>query len=51
MNSYFNFKTSLVVVALLVLPVAQAATISKAEHKADRARVNADYEAGNAKSG
>jgi len=45
MNSYFNFKTSLIVAALLVLPVAQAATMSKAEYKADKTRISADYKA------
>ena len=45
MNSYFKFKTSLVVAALLVLPAAQAATMSKAEYKADQARISADYKA------
>ena len=45
MNSYFNFKTSLLVAALLVLPVAQAATMSKAEYKADKTRISADYKA------
>lgn len=45
MNCYFNFKTSLIVAALLVLPVAQAATMSKAEYKADKTRISADYKA------
>lgn len=45
MNSYFNFKTSLIVGALLVLPVAQAATMSKAEYKAANTRISADYKA------
>lgn len=45
MNSYFNFKTSLIVAALLVLPVAQAATMSKAEYKAEKNRISADYKA------
>ena len=45
MNSYFNFKTSLIVAAVLALPVAQAATISKAEYKADKTRISADYKA------
>jgi hypothetical protein len=43
MNNYFNCKTSLIVAALLVLPVAQAATMSKAEYKADKTRISADY--------
>lgn len=43
MTRYFNFKTSLVVAALLMLSVAQAATMSKADYKADKARISADY--------
>lgn len=43
MNNHFNCKTSLIVAALLVLPVAQAATMSKAEYKADKTRISADY--------
>ena len=45
MNNHFNFKASLVVAALLVLPAAQAATMNKAEYKADKARISADYKA------
>ena len=45
MNSYFNFKTSLIVAAVLALPVAQAATMSKVEYKADETRISADYKA------
>lgn len=45
MNNYFNSKASLVVAALLALPVAHAATMSKAEYRADKARISADYKA------
>ncbi len=38
-----NLKASFVVAALLVLPVAQAATMTKAEYKADKTRISADY--------
>lgn len=48
MNKHFNLKTSFIVAALLVLPVAQAATMSKAEYKADKTRISADYKAGKA---
>jgi hypothetical protein len=43
MTRYFSFKTLLVVSVLLMLPVAQAATISKADYKADKSRVSATY--------
>lgn len=45
MNKYFNLKVSLIVAAILVLPVAQAATMNKAEYKADKTRISADYKA------
>ena len=45
MKTSFNLKASLVVAALLSLSVAQAATISKAEYKADKTRISADYKA------
>ena len=45
MNRIFNFKTSLIVAALLALPVAQAANISKDEYKSGKTRISADYKA------
>ena len=45
MKTSFKLKASLVVAALLSLSVAQAATVSKAEYKADKTRISADYKA------
>lgn len=45
MNNTFNFKASLIVAAMLVLPVAQAATMAKADYTADKTRISADYKA------
>lgn len=45
MKTSFNLKASLVVAALLSLSVAQAATISKDQYKADKTRISADYKA------
>jgi hypothetical protein len=45
MNSNFNFKTALLAGALLVLPVAHAATMSKADYTAAKTRISADYKA------
>ena len=45
MNISCNFKTSLIVVALLSFSTAQAATLTKAEYKADKTRISADYKA------
>ncbi len=45
MNHIFKLKASLIVAAMLALPVAQAATMSKAEYKADKTRISADYKA------
>ena len=45
MNKRFTIKHSLVVAALLALPIAQAATMAKAEYKADKTRISADYKA------
>jgi hypothetical protein len=39
----FNSKTSLALAALLALPVAQAANMSKADYRADKARIGASY--------
>jgi hypothetical protein len=58
MTSYLNFKTSLIVAAVVLLPVAQAATMSKADYKAGKTRISEEYktekaacdsQAGNAK--
>jgi hypothetical protein len=45
MNSHFYFKTSLVLGALWVMPLVQAATISKADYTATKTRISADYKA------
>lgn len=45
MKTSFKLKASLVVAALLSFSVAQAATLSKAEYKADKTRISADYKA------
>ena len=45
MTTSFNLKASFVVAALLSFSVAQAATISKAEYKAHKTRISADYKA------
>ena len=45
MNSNFNLRTSLVVGAMLVMPLAQAATMSKADYTAAKTRISADYKA------
>lgn len=45
MNKCFNLKASLIVAAILVLPVAQAATMTKADYKAGKTRISADYKA------
>jgi hypothetical protein len=43
MGANFNLKASLVVVAMLVLPVAQAASMSKVDYKTGKSRISADY--------
>lgn len=43
MNKYAALKSSLAVCALLALPVAQAAAMSKDEYKAGKDRIEADY--------
>lgn len=45
MATSFNFKASLIVVALLSLSAAQAATLSKDDYKASKTRISADYKA------
>ena len=48
MTHVFNLKTSLLVAAMLALPVAHAATMAKADYKTDKSRISADYKAGKA---
>ena len=43
MNTSRNFKASLIVAALLSFSVAQAATLTKAEYKAEKTRISAEY--------
>lgn len=45
MKMHFNLKTSLIVAAILVIPLAQAATLSKADYQAGKTRISADYKA------
>ena len=45
MNISRNFKASLIVAALLSFSVAQAANLTKAEYKAEKTRISADYKA------
>jgi hypothetical protein len=45
MNKLFNLKASLVVATMLAFPVAQAATMSKADFKANKSRISTDYKA------
>jgi hypothetical protein len=45
MNTLFNIKTSILVVVMLVLPMAQAATMTKAEYQAGKTRISADVKA------
>ena len=58
MTRTFTFKATLLFAAVLLLPAAQAATMSKADYKADKTRINEQYkseksacgsQAGNAK--
>jgi hypothetical protein len=50
MTQHFNLslKFTLVVVALLAMPLAQAANLSKDEYKAGKTRISADYKAAKA---
>jgi hypothetical protein len=45
MTKTFTFKSSLVVAALLALPLANAAAISKADYSAGKTRISAAYKA------
>lgn len=43
MNKILNFKTSVFAAAMLALPLAQAANLSKDEYKAGKDRISAEY--------
>ncbi len=43
MNTIFNLKATLVAAALLALPLAQAANLSKADYQAGKTRISADF--------
>jgi hypothetical protein len=45
MKTLFTLKTSLVVTALLALPMAHAATMAKADYSAGKTRISAEYKA------
>ena len=45
MKSILSFKSTVIVTALLALPVSQAFAMTKAEYKADKTRISADYKA------
>ena len=45
MKSIVNFRASLIIAALLAWPVAQAATMSKDDHKAAKTSIGATYKA------
>ena len=45
MNKTLTLKTTLAFAALLALPLAQAATMSKPDYKAAKTRISADYKA------
>jgi len=45
MNKHFTLQSSLFVAAMLLLPVAQATTMAKADYKATKTRISADYKA------
>ena len=45
MNPTLNLKASLFVVALLALPLANAASLAKADYKTGKSRISADYKA------
>ena len=48
MNTLSTLKASLVAAALLALPLAHAAAMTKAEYQASKTRISADYKAGKA---
>jgi len=43
MNKIFSLKASLIVATMLVLPMAHAATMTKADYTATKTRIGADY--------
>ena len=43
MNKLFNLKASLVMTAMLVLPAAYGATLTKADYQAGKTRIAEDY--------
>ena len=45
MNKLFSLKAALVAASILVLPFAQAATMTKADYNAGKTRISADYKA------
>jgi len=45
MNTHFNLKASLVVAAMLVLPLAQATTMTKGDYQAGKTRISEAYKA------
>lgn len=45
MQHAFHLKASLIIAAMLALPMAQAANLSKDEYKASKTRISADYKA------
>ena len=48
MTHNFSVKTAIAIAALLALPLAQAANLSKDEYKAAKTRISADYKAAKA---
>ena len=45
MNPSFNFKTTLLIAALMSFPVAQAASMAQADYQAAKSRISADHDA------
>lgn len=45
MNNTFTLKASIVIAALFALPLAHAATMTKADYKASESRIKAEYKA------
>ncbi|MES2090609.1 MAG: hypothetical protein V4532_11615 [Pseudomonadota bacterium] len=43
MNTLFNLKNSLIVTAMLVLPMAHASAMTKADYQSSKARISAEY--------
>ena len=51
MNTTFALKTTLLAVALAVMPLAHSAAMTKADYKADKIRITAEYKADKAACG